>query len=410
MPAPASLVRRLVCILLALAVFMPVTIIEAPPALAQESANGIGKIFRRLRERFRKPAKRVNRKKSRRKSRRTTSRRSNRNKAVVSAPAVKAIPKLENARTVLVVGDFLAGGLADGLEQAFSTSPGVRIEDRASGSSGFVRSDFYNWSVEITPIIEEEKPAVVVVMLGSNDRQSLYIVDRNEPVRSEAWLKEYEKRVIALANAVRKKRIPLVWVGMPSFKNRKSTSDMLAFNDIYRSVTERSSGRFVDIWDGFVNEEGKFSRSGPDINGQTVRLRSRDGINMTVAGRRKMAFYAEKPLRKLLGAAAAPDIGVLGPQSLQAVGLNPDAKGNLPGRTIPIALTDPALDGGIELLGAEDEQQQRQIRLPGEKLAIEGIASEPKPGRADNFFDGTPKPAATTVPETDNLPTTAIKP
>lgn len=410
MPAPASLVRRVVCIMLALAVFLPVTIIEAPPALAQESANGIGKIFRKLRERFRKPAKRVNRKKSRRKSRRTTSRRSNRNQAVVSAPAVKAIPKLENARTVLVVGDFLAGGLADGLKQAFSASPGVRIEDRASGSSGFVRSDFYNWSVEITPIIEEEKPAVVVVMLGSNDRQSLYIVDRNEPVRSEAWLKEYEKRVIALANAVRKKRIPLVWVGMPSFKNRKSTLDMLAFNDVYRSVTERSSGRFVDIWDGFVNEEGKFSRSGPDINGQTVRLRSKDGINMTVAGRRKMAFYAEKPLRKLLGAAAAPDIGVLGPQSLQAVGLDPDAKGNLPGRTIPIALTDPALDGGIELLGAGDEQQQRQIRLPGDKLAIEGIASEPKPGRADNFFDRMPKPAATAVPQTDNLPTTAIKP
>ncbi len=410
MPALVSLFRRLACILLALAVFMPVTVIEAPPAFAQESTTGIGKIFRRLRERFREPEKRVKRKKSRRKSRRTTSRRSNRKKAVASVPAAEAISKLENARTVLVVGDFLAGGLADGLEKAFTASPGVRIEERASGSSGFVRSDFYNWSVEIGPIIDEEKPAVVVVMLGSNDRQSLYIVDRNEPVLSEAWLKEYEKRVIALANAVRKKRIPLVWVGMPSFKNRKSTSDMLAFNDVYRSITERSSGRFVDIWDGFVNEEGKFSRSGPDINGQTVRLRGSDGINMTAAGKRKMAFYAEKPLRKLLGAAAAPDIGVLGPQSLQAVGVGPDAKGNLPGRTIPIALTDPALDGGLELLGAQDEQQQRQVRLPSEKLAIEGIASEPKPGRADNFSEDTPKPATKTVPETDNLPTTAIYP
>lgn len=410
MPAPVSPIRRLACILLALAIFLPVTAIEAPPALAQEGVSGIGKIFRRLRERFREPAKRVKRKKSRRKSRRTTSRRSTRTKAVASAPVAEAIPKLENARNVLVVGDFLAGGLADGLEQAFSNSPGVNIEERSSGSSGFVRSDFYNWSVEIGPIIDEEKPAVVVAMLGSNDRQSMYIVDRNEPVRSEAWLKEYEKRVIAFANVVRKKRVPLVWVGMPSFKNRKSTLDMLAFNDVYRSVTERSSGRFVDIWDGFVNEEGKFSRSGPDINGQTVRLRSSDGINMTTAGKRKMAFYAEKPLRKLLGAAAAPDIGVLGPQSLQAVGLDPNVNDNLPGRTIPIALTDPALDGGIELLGAQEEPQQRKIRLPGEKLAIEGIASEPKPGRADNFSDAKPKPAIKAVPETDNLPTTAIYP
>lgn len=410
MTASASLIRRLACILLALAIFAPVTVIEAPPALAQESATGIGKIFRRLRERFRDNKQSVKRKKSRRKSRRKTSRRTKKNRAIASAPTVETVQKLENARTVLVVGDFLAGGLADGLEQAFSASPGVRIEERASGSSGFVRSDFYNWAVEVGPIIDEEKPSVVVVMLGSNDRQSMYIVDRNEPVLSEAWLKEYEKRVIGLANAIRKKQVPLVWVGMPSFKSRKTTTNMLAFNDVYRSVTERSRGRFVDIWDGFVNEEGNFSRSGPDINGQTVRLRSKDGINMTVAGRRKMAFYAEKSLRKLLGAAAAPDIGVLGPQSLQAVSLNPDEQGNLPGRTIPIALTDPALDGGTELLGGQDEQLQRTVRLPGEKLAIEGIASESKPGRADNFSNEMPKPAAEAVPPTDNTPTTAISP
>jgi hypothetical protein len=36
-----------------------------------------------------------------------------------------------------------------------------------------------------------------------------------------------------------------------------------------------------------------------------VRLRGSDGINVTRAGQRKIAFYIEKPARRLLGDAAA---------------------------------------------------------------------------------------------------------
>ena len=71
---------------------------------------------------------------------------------------------------------------------------------------------------------------------------------------------------------------------------------MLAFNDIYRTAAESAGGEFVDIWDGFVDENGAFVDNGPDMNGQPVRLRGADGINLSKAGKRKIAFYAEKPL------------------------------------------------------------------------------------------------------------------
>ncbi|TIM80838.1 MAG: DUF459 domain-containing protein, partial [Mesorhizobium sp.] len=73
-----------------------------------------------------------------------------------------------------------------------------------------------------------------------------------------------------------------------------------------RSTAESHGGEFVDIWDGFVDEEGAFVTSGPDINGQPVRLRTDDGIRVSKAGKRKLAFYAEKPLLKILGMTAPP--------------------------------------------------------------------------------------------------------
>ena len=74
---------------------------------------------------------------------------------------------------VLVVGDFLAGGLAEGLSTAFAENPHVRVVDRTNGSSGLARDDFYDWPARIGELIDAEKPAAVVVMLGANDRQQM---------------------------------------------------------------------------------------------------------------------------------------------------------------------------------------------------------------------------------------------
>jgi uncharacterized protein len=310
-------------------------------------------------------------------------------------PAVPVVEKTPDARTILVIGDFMANGLAEGLDTAFADNPNVRIVERANGSSGFVRDDVYNWPEQVKSLIETEKPSAVVVMLGSNDRQQMRVNDVREQPRSENWTKEYERRTEALGKALAATKVPYLWVGMPAFKTPKMTSDMLAFNDIYHSVAEKNGGEFVDVWDGFVDENGAFVSTGPDINGQAVRLRSDDGINVSKAGKRKLAFYTEKPLAKILGLAApgsvvttaAPAGAPVEAPSLPAAPIVVD-------RTVPMLLNDPALDGGTELLGAVAAPKANPD-LPGEKLILEGKAPEASPGRADDF-SWPPKAAAAT--------------
>lgn len=310
-------------------------------------------------------------------------------------PSAPIVEKTPDARVVLVIGDFMANGLAEGLETAFADNANVRIVERANGSSGFVRDDVYNWPEQVKSLVETEKPSVVVVMLGSNDRQQMRVNDVREQPRSENWTKEYERRTEALGKALAATKVPYLWVGMPAFKMPKMTSDMLAFNDIYHSAAEKNGGEFVDVWDGFVDENGAFVSTGPDINGQAVRLRSDDGINVSKAGKRKLAFYTEKPLAKILGlaapgsvvTAAAPAGAPVEAPSLPAAPIVVD-------RTVPMLLNDPALDGGTELLGAAAAPKANPD-LPGEKLILEGKAPEASPGRADDF-SWPPKAAAAT--------------
>lgn len=306
--------------------------------------------------------------------------------------AKQVVVKAEDARVVLVIGDFLAGGLAEGLVDVFSENPRIRVVDRSNGSSGFVRQDYYNWPTKAVELIEKEKPAAVVVMLGANDRQEMRIDGNRELVASDGWKKEYTQRVDELAKAIAGTKVPYIWVGVPSFRQPKMMSDMLAFNDIYRAAAHDSGAEFVDIWDGFVDENGAYVSSGPDMNGQPVTLRSDDGINLTKAGGRKVAFYAEKPLFKLLGETGAPGASPAAPIASAAPAPAIDVSGI--DRTQPMSLRDPELDGGGELLGLVPEPK-RESRSPGEKLSIDGIAPDATPGRADDF--SWPRATSTTT-------------
>lgn len=306
---------------------------------------------------------------------------------VPSAPAVVAVEKAEDARTVLVIGDFMASGLAEGLEAAFADTADVIVQRDTNGSSGLVRDDYFDWPAALPTLLDTVEPDILTVMLGSNDRQPIRQDGASLEVRSQAWTQAYALRVETIVKTATERDIPLVWVGAPAFQSPSLSADILAINDIFRDRVAASGGEFVDIWDGFVDEAGKFVFTGSDIQGQQVRLRGSDGINMTSAGKRKIAFYAEKPLRRLLDSdeAGSPDAlatltpGLIGPPAPEPV------KPQLVVRTEPIAITDPALDGADQLLGASLVSKSSELRTPRDILVEDGLATPAPSGRVDHF-------------------------
>jgi hypothetical protein len=300
-----------------------------------------------------------------------------------AAPTPAAVAKADDARKVLVVGDFVAGGLAEGLEAAVEADASVEIVGRPNGSSGLVRDDYYDWPDSLAAMLDDIDPAIVIVMIGANDRQAMSVGGNSEAARSDAWLKEYERRAALIAEAVTAKDIPLIWVGMIPFRPSTMSADMLAFNDIYRKVAEAAGGQFVDVWDGFVDENGAFVASGPDMNGQPTQLRADDGINVTRAGKRKIAFFVEKPLQQALGSAPAPELVFFGPD-LPAGFLDGPREQPRIDRTQPVALFG-APTGGGELLG-RDMVRPARAATPAQRVEAEEDDDGVPAGRADNFM------------------------
>jgi hypothetical protein len=318
-------------------------------------------------------------------------------KAVAKAPAKPAVAP---TYFVAVLGDSLGQMLAQGLSEAFENRPEVAILRKAKENSGLVRDDFFDWTQATRDMLASgEKIDFAVMLIGSNDRQTLRDANGSYEPRSPEWQTAYTQRIETIAAMFRDKKIPLVWVGLPILRSERLSGDALAFNEFYRAYAEKSGATYIDIWEAFADEAGKYSAFGPDINGQTMRLRANDGIHFTKAGARKLAHFVEPEIRR--------NLDEVQPNTTPAPNLanvpNPDDAGTpsnlpaLPGSEAPPApkpvagpilpLTGPVLAPGGELATRTTTAgtANNTARALIEQTLQQGRPLAPKPGRTDDF-------------------------
>jgi len=180
---------------------------------------------------------------------------------------------------------------------------------------------------------------------------------------------------------------------------------MQYLDDLYRARAEKAGISYIDVWDGFVDENGRFVTQGPDFEGQTRRLRTSDGVHFTRAGARKLAHYLEREIRRVM----APGAEVVAlPSSEPQVPATPGkpsgpAARPLAGPVVPLTATLPS---GQELIGSSDPGAVPAPKSVTRTL-VNGDAIAPPAGRSDDFkwprreiapFGTDPVVATTTEP------------
>jgi hypothetical protein len=373
------------------------------------------------------------------------------------APAPR---KLETppTSTVVVVGDSMADWLGYGLDELYADQPEVGVERKIRASSGLIRYDAknetLNWPQAIKDAIANEKPNAIIVMLGLNDRTSLRdkvppppntkrpgepqqgaAQTPNPPAAVEApqdktatptdteaapqpaaqgekqrptpgvsyefhtdqWATLYAKHIDEMIAALKSKGVPVIWVGLPAIRGTKSTTDLSYLDELYRERAERAGVVYVDVWDGFVDDQGHYAVQGPDFEGQTRRLRTADGLYFTKAGAVKLASYVDRELRRVTSSYVAP-VALPGPETTpksESAGARPDV-----GPVLPLST------GGGEhgdLVGAADHPSQTTSDPVAAKVFSRGDALEAHAGRADDF--SWPRPSASSTPNIESQPT-----
>lgn len=271
---------------------------------------------------------------------------------------------------------------------------------------------------EAAPVDQEAKPSDQEAKKDQNDEGDDAIAP--EPsrkrangvieFRTEQWAQVYSRRIDDTIAALKSKGVPVFWVGLPSVRGTKSTADMVYLNDLYRQRAEKAGIVYIDVWDGFVDENGKFATFGPDFEGQNRRLRSADGVFFSKYGARKLAHYVEREIRRYManrGPIALP-AGPIGPVPSDG---KPAAR-PLAGPVVPLTTTPAnadALLGGSGGGAAHGDALATQVLVKGEPLYAPY-------GRADDFVwprsetNRPQPPVAAAPPAPTNANTSAALP
>jgi hypothetical protein len=312
-----------------------------------------------------------------------------------TVPVVEVEPKNEDALKVLVIGDFLAASLAAGLDQTFAREPSIAVLDRTSGSSGLVRDDHHDWNDAIVPLLNDIQPDFVVVMIGTNDRQQIRLPDRRLEPRSDEWVSLYKARINELAGTLSTYARPFFWVSAPPVSSPSMAEDLAYFNGFYKAEVEAAGGQFIDVWNGFVDEDGRFTRSGPDVEGQVRTLRSSDGMNFTRVGRYKLAHYVDREIRRT--GALGGDTGSLLASTTAGdrIEIGPDGERIWVGPVL--SLSGPPVGAPGYLVGGPDEVATPDAESPRFRLVEKGEAPPSVTGRVDDFSWPSPRHTVATV-------------
>jgi uncharacterized protein len=216
-------------------------------------------------------------------------------------------------------------------------------------------------------------------------------VVRNLEFHSDAWSEAYSRRIDETIAALKTSGVPVFWVGLPPLKGQKAAVDIPYLNDLYRSRADKAGIIYIDVWDGFVGEDGNYVQYGPDVEGQTRRLRTGDGAYFTQYGAKKLAHYVQREIQRWMSnrpvALAVPEE----PKETRA-----DTKDTK--ETVPAAKSGPharPLSGPAVALTAERAVDSDDLAgggnrpPPGDAIAakvlVQGEAVPAPAGRADDF-------------------------
>jgi len=225
----------------------------------------------------------------------------------------------------------MADWLAYGLEDAYSDNAEIGIVRKNRANAGLIRHETRSEPLDLVQSTKEylaaEKPTFIVIMIGAADRQAIrerpakpapqpnagqpgqppsIVAEPPAPLRAtiplgtmDGDLRQARRRHDRRAQG---QGVPVLWVGLPVIRGARGKADVQFLNDLYKGRAEKAGITYVDVWDGFADENGDYAQYGPDYDGQTRRLRSHDGVHFTKAGALKLGHLVERDLDRLIQA------------------------------------------------------------------------------------------------------------
>lgn len=195
--------------------------------------------------------------------------------------------------TVLLMGDsMIAGSLGAALSRALMNDSRMRVVRAFQTATGLSRPDVYDWMKVLPPLLEREKPRLIICSLGANDPTTISAGDQALEYGERGWRRAYAGRVLEMMRALTGSGARVLWLGLPPMRPGRFSNHTQYLNSIFAQTAKKVRGvEFLELRMLVSDAQGEYATFVPGPDGKLVRYRLDDGIHYSPAGARAISRW-----------------------------------------------------------------------------------------------------------------------
>lgn len=200
-------------------------------------------------------------------------------------------PTAASPLRVLEIGDSLGEDLGFQLQADLPATGVATIAMDSVGDTGLANAGYYDWTQHLETDIEASHPEIVVIFLGANDGQGFDVNGVPQQFGSPGWISTYTQRVHTMIQECNTAGARVVWVGMPPMQDSALNTEMQQLNGIFWKQTLLFHGTMYLPSAPVLAPDGVFTSSLPNSAGESVVIRTPDGVHLTSPGAELLSRY-----------------------------------------------------------------------------------------------------------------------
>jgi len=196
-----------------------------------------------------------------------------------------ATPTAQAPLRVIEIGDSLGIDLGLQLRAQLNATGVVDTTVLAQGDSGLCNTTYFDWPGQLAVDLDTYHPEFVVVFVGANDDQGMYVNGTGVAPDTSAWKVAYAGRVDRILEEAERAGARVVWVGMPPMEDPDLDAAVQVENGIFGQEVPKYPGTlYVSSTTTLGTSLGGYGSTAADGQGNVVATRTPDGVHLTSAG------------------------------------------------------------------------------------------------------------------------------
>lgn len=204
---------------------------------------------------------------------------------------------LQAGDKVLFAGDSIMQGIAPHLQKWLKSQYQIDSINLSKQSTGLAYPSFFDWPATIEHAFSQDKNLkLLIILIGANDPWDFPnpATDKGIPYlkfESDAWKHAYLARVNRIVQAAHQSQAKVIWLGIPYMKRPVLNTQMHYLEDILsQELSQKDNVLWLPI-NRLLSDGAENYQDSMVLDGETVQVRTKDGIHLTTRGQQFMADY-----------------------------------------------------------------------------------------------------------------------